>query len=59
MIVVKNCYLYFGLIGIIEFVNLEGKYIFSFFIVVDGGEMMIIFEVGRNELILDIGDVKI
>ena len=59
MTVAKNCHLYLGLTGTTELANSEGKYTFSSLIVADGGEMTTTSEVGRNELTLDIGDVKI
>lgn len=42
-----------------EFVNSEGIYRFYLFIVVDGGEVILILDVSSNFLILDIDDVLI
>ena len=59
MTVAKSCHLYVGLTGTTELANSEGKYTFSSLTVADGGEVTTTSDVGRKELILDIGDVDI
>lgn len=59
MIIVKSCWFFLVLIGFIELVNSEGIYRYNFLMVVDGGEVILILDVGNNLLIFDVDDIII